>query len=56
MCSVLQNELKRWHAHLEHEARRDCAADYWHGELSGHAKAVKRSGVIDEAELRVLNE
>ena len=56
MVEVKARELKIWHDHLEHEARRDCAVDHWHGELSGHAKALRRLGVIDEDELRELNE
>lgn len=53
---VKERELKIWNDHLEHEARRECATDHWHGELLGHANALARLGVIDEEELREMLE
>lgn len=53
---VKAREFKIWHDHLEHEARRECAVDHWHGELSEHDIALPRLGVMDEDELRELNE
>ncbi|MDH4603710.1 MULTISPECIES: hypothetical protein [Pseudomonas] len=51
---VKERELKLWNNLLEHEARRECAIDHWVGELSGHAKALCRLGIIDEEELREM--
>lgn len=53
---VKDRELKIWNDLLEHEARRECAIDHWAGELSGHAKALLRMGIIDEDELREMLE
>jgi hypothetical protein len=53
---VKARELKIWNDLLEHEARRECAIDHWAGELAGHAKALHRTGVIDEDELREMLE
>ena len=53
---VRDRELKIWHDLLGHEARRECAIDHWAGELSGHAKALQRVGIIDEDELREMLE
>lgn len=53
---VKERELKLWNNLLEHEARRECAIDHWAGELSGHAKALGRMGIIDEEELREMLE
>jgi hypothetical protein len=53
---IKENELKIWHALLEHEARSDNSSDHWHGELTGHANALYRLGVIDGGELRELLE
>ena len=53
---VKARELKIWNDLLEHEARRECVIDHWAGELSGHAKALHRVGVIDEDELREMLE
>ncbi|MFP3852407.1 hypothetical protein [Pseudomonas sp. W5-01] len=53
---VKARELKLWNDLLEHEARRECAIDHWVGELSGHAKALCRLGIIDEEELREMLE
>ncbi|UZJ58536.1 hypothetical protein OKW98_18320 [Pseudomonas sp. KU26590] len=51
-----ERELKIWNDYLDHEARRESAADRWHGELLGHANALARLGVIDEEELREMLE
>ncbi|MCD5970795.1 hypothetical protein [Pseudomonas quasicaspiana] len=51
-----ERELKIWNDHLDHEARRESAADHWHGEQLGHANALARLGVIDEEELREMLE
>ena len=53
---VKERELKIWHAHLDHEARREDATDHWHGQLLGHAYALGRLKVIDEEELREMLE
>lgn len=53
---VKDRELKIWHDLLDHEARRECAIDHWAGELLGHAKALQRTGIIDEEELREMLE
>lgn len=53
---VKERELKIWNDLLEHEARRECAIDHWAGELSGHAKVLRRMGIIDEEELREMLE
>jgi hypothetical protein len=49
-------EVGIWNALLEHEARRECAPEHWHGELLGHANALARLGVISEEDLREMLE
>ncbi len=51
LSEVKERELKIWNDLLEHEARRECAIDHWTGELTGHAKALRRLQVIDDEEL-----
>lgn len=43
---VRDRELELWNILLNHEGRRELAIDHWSGELTGHAMALARLGVI----------
>lgn len=43
---VRDRELELWNILLNHEGRRELAIDHWSGELTGHAMASARLGII----------
>ncbi len=51
---VRERELELWNILLNHEGRRELAIDHWSGELTGHAMALARLGVITLGELNEM--
>lgn len=47
-------ELELWNILLNHEGRRELAIEHWNGELTGHAMALARLGVISLGELNEM--
>ncbi|RAU44093.1 MULTISPECIES: hypothetical protein [unclassified Pseudomonas] len=48
---VRDRELELWNILLNHEGRRELAIEHWSGELTGHAMALARLGIITASEL-----
>lgn len=51
---VRDRELELWNLLLNHEGRRELAIDHWCGELTGHAMALARLGIITVGELNEM--